>query len=129
MLTAIDFSGITGQPIPDEDGFSRLLADAEQQLHTHTLYAYVGRDMETLPEIIRDHWQRALAWQVYFLHQQGGMAAQASGTVAAGFSIGDLTVNGSGSSGRSSAADELSPTVRSLLPMLLAFGRGLRKCD
>ena len=41
----------------------------------------------------------------------------------------DLTVNGSGSSGNASAADELSPTVRSLLLMLLAFGRGLRKCD
>lgn len=128
MLTAIDFSGITGQPLPDEADFARLLADAEQQLHTHTLHAYVGRDMDALPEIVRDHWQRALAWQVYFLQQQGGMAAQASGVVAAGFSIGDLTVNGSGA-GQASAADELSPTVRSLLPMLLAFGRGLRKCD
>ena len=128
MLTAVDYSNITGcSPVSDE-AFAALLADAEQQLHTHTLHAYVGRDMDALPEIVRDHWQRALAWQVYFLQQQGGMAAQASGTVAAGFSIGDLTVNGSGA-GQASAADELSPTVRSLLPMLLAFGRGLRKCD
>ncbi|MBQ7864751.1 MAG: hypothetical protein IJ350_00170 [Clostridia bacterium] len=128
MLTAIEYSNITGcSPVSDE-AFAALLADAEHQLHTHTLHVYVGRDMDALPEIVRDHWQRALAWQVYFLQQQGGMAAQASGTVAAGFSIGDLTVNGS-SAGQASAADELSPTVRSLLPMLLAFGRGLRKCD
>ncbi|MBE5795695.1 MAG: hypothetical protein E7323_13555 [Clostridiales bacterium] len=129
MLTAIEFSHITGCNPVSEETFAALLADAEQQLHTHTLYAYVGRDMGSLPEIIRSHWQRALAWQVYFLQQQGGMAAQASGMVAAGFSIGDLTVNGTGSSGNSSSADGLSPTVRSLLPMLLAYGRGLRKCD
>ena len=32
MLTAIDFSGITGQPMPDEDGFARLLADILAEL-------------------------------------------------------------------------------------------------
>lgn len=128
MLTATDYATITGQSVPDN--FAALAADAEAQLHTHTLWAFAGRDLDTLPEIVRLTWQRALSWQVYYLHRQGGMAAQAEGILSAGYSIGDLSVNGTGASGQSASADALSPVARELLPLLLAFGRGLRSsCD
>lgn len=128
MLTATDYATITGQSVPED--FALLVDNAEQQLHTHTLWAFAGRDLDALPEIVRLTWQRALSWQVYYLHRQGGMAAQAEGILSAGYSIGDLSVNGTGASGQSASADALSPVTRELLPLLLAFGRGLhRSCD
>lgn len=128
MLTETEYATITGQSVPE--GFAALAADAEAQLHTHTLWAFAGRDLDALPEIVRLTWQRALSWQVYYLHRQGGTAARAEGLLSAGFTIGDLSVNGAGTSGQSADADALSPVTRELLPLLLAFGRGLqRSCD
>ncbi|MGN1020337.1 MAG: hypothetical protein ACI4O7_08165 [Aristaeellaceae bacterium] len=124
MLTETDYADITGQSVPE--GFAALAADAETQLHTHTLCAFVGRDLDAMPEIVRLTWQRALSWQVYYLHRQGGTAARAEGLLSAGFTIGDLSVNGAGASGQSAESDTLSPVTRELLPLLMAFGRGAR---
>lgn len=127
MLTAEMYLSITGEAAPED--FAVLLPQAEDMLHAATLYAYIGRDVDAMPKCIRDRWHRALALEVQALDYSGGMAGLHDGEMNS-VSLGkySYTINNAGSAeGTSSGA--LSPAVSQLMPLLVAYGRGLRgKC-
>lgn len=122
MITADEYAQITGELAPaDFDACEPMACDI---IHAHTLYAYVGRDIEALPDYIADCWKRAVALQVQSISQGGGIAALSEvemNTVSLGrFSY-------SGGTGRA-VARIISPAASALLPLLVAYGRGLKQC-
>lgn len=127
MLSAEEYLAITGEEAPQD--FDVCLAQAEEMLHAATLYAYIGRDMATMPKCIRERWDRALALQTQALSVNGGMIGLHDGEMNS-VSLGKFsyTVNNSGNAeGTSSGA--LSPAASQLVSLLVAYGRGLRdKC-
>ena len=127
MLSAEEYFAITGEEAPQD--FDVCLAQAEEMLHAATLYAYIGRDTAVMPKCIRDRWNRALALQTQALSVNGGMIGLHDGEMNS-VSLGKFsyTVNNSGNAeGTSNGA--LSPAVSHLMPLLVAYGRGLRdKC-
>ena len=126
MLTAEMYLSITGEEAPQD--LDVLAVQAEEMLHAATLYAYVGRDVDSMPKCISDRWHRALALEVQALSFSGGMAGLHD-TQANSVSLGkySYTINNAGSAeGTSSGA--LAVSVSQLMPMLVAYGRGLRGC-
>lgn len=81
--------------------------------------------MNSMPGIIRNAWEQALAIQTLAISQQGGVAG-ASDTSPVSATLGKFSYSEDGSGGASTAGI-LSPGAKALLPLLLGYGRGLRK--
>lgn len=127
MLTQEMYLSITGEAAPDD--FAVLLPQAEEMLHAATLYAYVGRDLCQMPKCIRDRWHRAVALQMQALNYSGGMAGLHDPEMNS-VSLGkySYTINNLGSA-EGTSSGVLAHPVAQLVPMLVAYGRGLRdKC-
>ena len=120
-ITADEYFMFTGYLAPAD--FTSCLALAEQQLHAETLYAYVGRDMSEMPNIIQTTWKQALALQACAVSQNGGVAGMSQQQQAT-VSIGKFSYSAGSDSAASNVA--LSPATRAVLPMLISYGRGLR---
>lgn len=122
MITVEEYAKITGELAPaDFDACEPMACDI---LHAHTLYAYAGRDIKALPAYIGEHWKRAVALQVQAISQGGGIAALSEAD-ANSVSLGRFSYSG-GAGG--ATARLLSPAASALLPLLVAYGRGLKKC-
>ena len=72
MITADEYYQYTGYLAPAD--FESCKAMARQQLDACTLYAYVGRDFDSLPGLIQTAWKQALALQTCAISQNGGVA-------------------------------------------------------
>lgn len=124
MLTADEYYAMTGIMPPAD--FEPCLAYAKQIVDANTLYAYVGRDMNSMPSIIRITYKQALAMQTMAISQRGGIDA-ASEPAPNSVQIGKFSYSGGTTEvSTRSANDMLSPAVRALLPLLLSYGRGMR---
>lgn len=126
MLTQEDYVRITGDSPPDD--FCSCVMAAKDTLDSATLYAYIGVDIDKLPQEIALRYKRALALQTQAVSMAGGAAAMHDMQMNSA-SLGKYayTVNNSGNAeGTSSGA--LSPAVVPLIPLLVAYGRGLRTC-
>lgn len=121
MINAQEYYELTNELAPED--FEACKAAAEEMLHAATLYAYVGRDIATMPAVITTRWKRALALQTQAISLQGGVAALHDGPLASA-SLGKFSYStGAGSLG------SLSPAVFELVAVLTAFGRGLPCCE
>ena len=124
MLTADEYFTFTGYLAPAD--FNSCLAVAEQRIHAETLYAYVGRDMESMPTFIQNAWKQAVALQTCAVSQNGGVAGM-SQQPQNSVSLGKFSYTTNGENGGSSAIS-LSPGARAVLPILISYGRGLASC-
>ena len=124
MLTADDFFKWTGVPAPAD--FDVCVVYAENLLHEYTLHAYVGRNMADMPSRIRNAWDQALAIQTLAISQQGGVAGSSESSPTS-MSLGKFSYSGDSSGAVASAAGGISPGAKALLPLLVAYGRGLQK--
>ncbi|MDY4007495.1 MAG: hypothetical protein SOY94_01350 [Candidatus Limiplasma sp.] len=123
MITAEEYQALTGELAPAD--FSPCEAMACETIHAHTLYAYVGRDVESLPDTIRDRLKLAVALQTQGISHGGGVEALGDSGMSS-VSLGKFSYSG----GAENASGGLvSPAASALLPVLTAYGRGLRKCD
>ena len=118
MLTADEYFHYTNILAPAD--FDSCVEIATQQLHAHTLYAYVGRDMESMPEIIQNAWKQAVALQTCAVSQNGGVAGMSQHPQQS-MSLGKFSYSG----GATASAVALSPAVLAVLPLLVSYGRGL----
>lgn len=126
MLTPDEYVRITGDGAPED--FCACLALAHELIDAHTLYAYVGRDMESLPSGIASRYKRALALQTQAISMRGGVAGMHDMQInSASLGHFSYTVNNSGNA-EGTSSSELSAGVSSLMPVLIAYGRGLRSC-
>lgn len=121
-LSLEDYTLFTGMEPPED--FDSCLSWAAQRLHAETLYAYSGRDMAGLPELVQITWKQALALLTMSISLEGGAAGMVDASPDSA-SLGSFSYSGAGSS-NSGCGATLPPGVRSLLPMLVAYGRGLR---
>lgn len=124
MLTANDFFKWTGTHAPAD--FDVCVVYAENLLNEYTLNAYVGRDMDGMPARIRNAWEQALAIQTLAISQQGGIAG-VSDSSPPSVSLGKFSYSGDAAGVYTSAANGISPGAKALLPILVAYGRGLQK--
>lgn len=123
-LTPEEYFQFTGYLAPAD--FNSCLAIAEQQIHAETLYAYVGRDMTDMPGIIQTTWKQAVALQTCAVSQNGGVAGM-SQQPQNSVSLGKFSYTTDKQEGAASIV-ALSPATRAVLPILIAYGRGLRSC-
>ncbi|MEG0271263.1 MAG: hypothetical protein RSB91_03100 [Clostridia bacterium] len=122
MLTGTQFTVLTGQAVPDDFALCEGLAC--EAVHAHTLHAFVGREVSALPSCIADRLQLAVALQTLAISEGGGVSAAAEPSMG-GVTLGRFSIGGAGSGG----AYALSPTVRALLSLPMAYARGIRACD
>lgn len=100
-------------------------AMACELVHAATLYAYVGRVLEELPESITSRLKLAVALQTQAISSDGGVEALGDSAMGS-VSLGKFSYSGGGGD---AANGLLSPAVSALVPLLTAYGRGLRKCE
>lgn len=129
MITADEYKEMTGSLAPED--FAPCEAVACELVHAATLYAYVGRALDKLPEAITSRLKRAVALQTQAISSGGGVEALGDETMNS-VSLGKFSYSGGQSGGGNAAGGLLSPAVSALVPLLTAYGRGLRKkceCD
>lgn len=117
MLTADRYEALTGQSAPDD--LPAAAALAETLLHARTMQLL--RKCE-LTGFALETWEQALALQTAFIIERGGMAALAD-SAAGSITLGRFSVSSQADS--RAEAQALSPAAASLLPTLIAIGRGL----
>lgn len=126
-ITADEYQLFTGSLAPAD--FDKSVMLAQQIIDAHTLYAYVGRDINGLPTRIQITYKQAIAMQTMAISQRGGVAGSTeenySSVTIGQFSMAGRSTTSSGTEEKKN--DELlSPAAKALLPVLIAFGRGLR---
>lgn len=129
MITAEEYLAITGEEAPDD--FAQSEAAAADRIHAMTLYAYVSRDLNALPVEIADRLRRAVALQTQYVSLQGGAAAAGTTGEMSSVKLGDFSYTmASGTEAKETTTQSvLAPAVSPLLPLLIAYGRGLRVCS
>lgn len=124
MISADDYQKITGTLAPAD--FNVCLTYAQEILDAHTLYAYVGRDFDSLPAMIAERYKRALALQTMYISQSGGIAAMAEDAPNS-VTLGSFSYSGGNTvQSQESVSGSLSPAVRVMLPVLVGYARGLQ---
>lgn len=127
-ITADDYQLFTGSLAPADFDKSAMLA--QQIIDAHTLYAYVGRDLGTMPGIIQVTYKQAIAMQTMAISQRGGVSGSSDESYSS-VTIGKFSMAGRESSSTEAETQKndelLSPAARALLPLLVAYGRGLRQ--
>ena len=122
ILTSSEYETIMAQEAPTD--FDLCEGMAEEVVHAHTLYAYVGRTVSELPTEIGGRLKRCVAYQTKAVHDAGGAGAigmSEGGTV----SLGSFSYSGGGASS-GSAASALCDGAAMIMPVLVAYGRELR---
>ena len=119
MITTNEYASITGEAVPVD--FAACEALACEVIHSATLHAYEGRDLSALPSIIAGKLRLAVALQTMYVNQRGGIEALHDADLSSA-SLGAFSYSG-GSAGGSAASP--SPAIAALLPLLVAYGRGL----
>lgn len=122
MITAEEYKELTGSLAPED--FAPCEAIACELVHAATLYAYVGRALEELPGSIACRLKMAVALQAQAISSGGGVEVLGDGAMSS-VSLGKFSYSGGGGD---AANGLLSPAVSALVPLLVAYGRGLRKC-
>ena len=125
-ITTSDYLAIVGEAAPPD--FNAVLTMAEDCIDAHTLYAYVGRDVSALPEYVRRKLKAAVAYQVQYIVQMGGVAGANDGDFGS-VTLGKFSYSQSASgrtSGSTARAGTLSlcNTAAVNVPFLLAYARG-----
>lgn len=125
-IDADEYHIFTGYLAPAD--FDKSVMLAQQIIDAHTLYAYADYDIDTLPDIIKITYKQAVAMQTMAISQRGGVSGSSEESYSS-FSIGRFSMSGKTASSQHSGqvSDELlSPASKALLPMLTAYGRGMR---
>lgn len=126
-ITEEEYAFYTGSLAPGDFDKSAILA--QQIVDAHTLYAYVGRDLEKLPSLIRETYKQAVAVQTMAISQRGGVSGSSEESYSS-VSIGRFSMAGKTSSssteGKEASNELVSPAAKALFPMLVSFGRGLQ---
>lgn len=127
VIDADEYAYFTGSLAPAD--FDKSVMLAQQIIDAHTLYAYIGRDIASMPGIIQTTYKQAVAMQTMAISQRGGVAGSTEENYSS-VTIGDFSMAGrstTSTEAETQKTDELlSPAARALLPMLIAYGRGLR---
>lgn len=127
VINADEYAYFTGSLAPAD--FDKSVMFAQQIIDAHTLYAYIGRDIASMPGIIQTTYKQAVAMQTMAISQRGGVAGSTEENYSS-VTIGDFSMAGrstTSTEAETQKTDELlSPAARALLPMLIAYGRGLR---
>lgn len=127
-ITADDYQLFTGSLAPAD--FDKSVMLAQQIIDAHTLYVYVGRDMTAMPSRIQITYKQAIAMQTMAISQRGGVSGSSDESYSS-VTIGKFSMAGRESSSTEAETQKndelLSPASRALLPLLIAYGRGLRQ--
>lgn len=127
-ITADDYQLFTGSLAPAD--FDKSVMLAQQIIDAHTLYAYVGRDISAMPGRIQLTYKQAIAMQTMAISQRGGVSGSSDESYSS-VTIGKFSMAGRESSSTEAETQKndelLSPAARALLPLLIAYGRGLRR--
>lgn len=127
-ITADDYQLFTGSLALAD--FDKSVMLAQQIIDAHTLYAYVGRDMTAMPSRIQITYKQAIAMQTMAISQRGGVSGSSDESYSS-VTIGKFSMAGRESSSTEAEMQKndelLSPAARALLPLLIAYGRGLRQ--
>lgn len=126
MITAEEYAKLIGELAPSD--FIPCEAIASEIIHASTLYAYIGRDIEKLPEMIRSRMKLAVALQTQAISYGGGVAEMSDARMNS-VSLGSFSYSGGNSGSDNGGGNSLAPSVRAILPILIAYGRGLRACN
>ena len=128
-ITISDYASLTGDT-DTPTNFDQLCALAESVIDAHTLYGYVGRDIAALPAYIAAALKQAVAYQMQYIIQLGGVAGANDASDYNSVSLGSYSYSRS-ASGRSAGAAQsheitLSKAAAVNIPLLIAYARGLR---
>ena len=131
-ITESEYKTITGEAqLPD--GYTSILAMAEAAVDAATLYGYVGWDLSALHAYAADRLKQAVAYQVQYIAQMGGVSgANDAGGDYGSVSLGRFSYSQS-SSGRTSGSSAVSGELplakpaEAYIPFLLAYARGLKE--
>ena len=118
-ITEQDYIGITGAAPPQD--FSQLAAEADRLIDNLTLLGLCGRDVDQMPEPIRDRIKAAAAHQVQYMDQRGGLA------VLNDSSTQSMTLGKFGYSGEAEGGGLESPLLSADLAVVGAYLRGLSR--
>lgn len=119
MITAEDFTALTGQEAPED--FPVLLLHAEELLHARTLQQYRRTGIPEAPLTI---FKRALAMQVSFMGSRSLEGWADPAMMTAGVTLGRFSVQkGGAASANAGEADLLAPGAAALMPTLMAYAR------
>ena len=119
MITAEDFTALTGLEVPED--FPVLLLHAEALLHARTLQQYRRTGIPEAPLTI---FKRALAMQVSFMGSRSLEGWADPAMMTAGVTLGRFSVQrGGAASANAGEADLLAPGAAALLPTLMAYAR------
>ena len=127
VISEAEYTFFTGHHALADFETSAMLA--QQIIDAHTLHAFVGCDVESLPGIIKTTYKQAVAVQTMAISQRGGISGSTEENYSS-FSIGRFSMSGktatSTQEGEKASTELLSPAAKALLPMLTAYGRGMR---
>lgn len=123
-LTAEEYTTITGQAAPED--FAILESVAAEVVDRLTLYGYVGRDIASLPEFVRQKLKATVAFQVMHLDEQGLAGVNEPGMNSV--SLGKFSYSGgNGSIGTENSNENQSQLMLTNVPFLVAYMRGVMK--
>lgn len=124
-ITVDEFYQLTGKLAPSD--FEPCAAIAKENVDAYTLYGYAGRDEESLPADIVRRYKLALALQTMYISQQGGVSAIAEAAPNS-VSLGSFSYSGGNTEQSQQSSNAIvSPAVRAIMPILVAYARGLQR--
>lgn len=130
-ITEAQYKSITGETaLPD--GFAAVLQMAEAAIDAHTLYGYVGRDLDAIAPYAVNKLREAVAYQVQYIVSSGGIEGINDGggdfgSVSLGkYSYSQSASGRNGSAGTVVSSLPLSKAASVNIPFLIAYARELR---
>lgn len=127
-ITKEEYKELIGEEASED--IEQLIYVAEAVVDAYTLYGYAGRELSTLPEFIVQKLKQAVAWQVQYVQQLGGVSGANSADYGS-IGLGQFNYSRGGTSRQNSSASAasrlpLSEAAAVNIPLLVAYVRGLR---
>lgn len=123
-ITAEEYTDLTGADPPAD--FGQLNELATVIIDDQTLMGLIGRDIDAMPDPIRQRVKLSAALQVQYLDGLGGVdGANADGIASATLGRYSYTASAGASSSGTSAAEPVSPLIGQSLSVVRAYLRGL----
>lgn len=118
-LTEAEYTTITGEAAPDD--FDAYLAYASAYFDLQTMAYFAQLDLTTLPDLIMSTIQKCIAYEIMNVEQSGGVGQMIAPNESTSITLGKFSLSGGGSL----AKRDTHPVLSNILPLLLAYMRGV----
>ena len=118
-LTEAEYTTITGEVAPDD--FDAYLAYASSYFDLQTMAYFAQLDLTTLPDLIMSAIQKCIAYEIMNVEQSGGVGQMIAPNESTSITLSKFSLSGGGSL----AKRDTHPVLSNILPLLLAYMRGV----